>query len=145
MTSEAKTSAGAPPPLQTRRKWPRIAALAAVLVPILVVLCFFALTFIGVTSFVNTGGNARARGTVAALSVIKGQARAYHLEHSSYPPALNVLITAKYLESGPLLDGWGRPLNYAVNAPGSLQPFVLFSSGPDGIPGTTDDIPASWP
>jgi prepilin-type N-terminal cleavage/methylation domain-containing protein len=42
----------------------------------------------------------------------------------------NALLTVK--------DGWGSELNYA--SPPPYQSYKLWSNGPDGIPGTADDI-----
>ena len=40
-------------------------------------------------------------------------------------------------------DGWGRDLNYAVSGAGAS--FRIWSSGPDGLSGTADDVEVSKP
>ncbi len=119
--------------------------MVAVLILVLVLAVFFAFILFGAVILIGTGGESKVRNTMATLVVIKGQARSYQLVHSACPPTLNALVSQKYLEPSLLIDGWGWPLNYSVNPPGSAQPFTLFSSGPDGAPLTPDDIPVPWP
>jgi general secretion pathway protein G len=41
------------------------------------------------------------------------------------------------------LDAWGQPYNYRYPGTHNKSGYDLFSSGPDKIPGTTDDI-GNW-
>lgn len=86
------------------------------------------------------GDRAKKKATEATLNVLKGQLRAYHLEHSSYPPDLRTLITAKFIEDGGLKDGWNRDLIYDPRGRDTDHPFVLGSPGANGTPGDADDI-----
>ena len=44
-----------------------------------------------------------------------------------------------YLKTGLKSDPWGHDYNYAFD-PNQPRKYTLFSSGPDGQPGTADDI-----
>ncbi|CAG1006021.1 Type II secretion system protein G [Phycisphaerales bacterium] len=86
------------------------------------------------------GTRAKKKATEATLTVLKGQLQAYHLEHSSYPPDLRTLITAKFIEDGSLRDGWNRDLIFDPRGRDADHPFVLGSAGENGTPGDADDI-----
>ncbi len=76
----------------------------------------------------------------------------YHLHLGAYPTSLDDLLNAPdeeagakwrgpYVEdAGTLKDAWGRPLRY--KSPGVKNPgqYDLWSTGPDGVDGTADDI-----
>lgn len=86
------------------------------------------------------GDKAKQKATMATLTVIKGQLRAYHLEYSAYPPDLRTLITTKFIEDGNLKDGWSRDLIYDPRGRDTDHPFILGSPGANGSPGDSDDI-----
>jgi hypothetical protein len=50
---------------------------------------------------------------------------------------LAILVTMSIVDEKALTDPWGRPYQYDPNA----APMV-FSLGPDGLPGTADDVKA---
>lgn len=56
------------------------------------------------------------------------------------------LVAARLLERAPV-DPWGNPYRYRLeSADGGNQRPAVISLGPDGEPGTSDDIPErSWP
>lgn len=71
--------------------------------------------------------------------------RLYKLDNKQYPmqaEGLRVLTVSEkpYLDRLPV-DPWGRPYQY-LN-PGKRGEIEVFSSGPDGLAGTADDI-GSW-
>jgi general secretion pathway protein G len=91
----------------------------------------------------NLGGaSARAKISVSksSLNTIKGALTSYNIQHSSYPPSLQLLITAKFLEDKKLSDAWGREWIYDPRGRSREQPYLLGSGGEDGIPGNEDDI-----
>ena len=88
------------------------------------------------------GASSRAKIQVSksSLSTIKGALSSYNIQHSSYPPALQTLIAAKFLEDKKLSDAWGREWLYDPRGRNRDQPYLLGSGGEDGIPGNEDDI-----
>jgi general secretion pathway protein G len=82
----------------------------------------------------------------ADLSNLQVALMAFQIDNGRYPTTaegLNVLAQPPnglhpYVEKAPV-DWWGNP--YFYRCPGSTgKPYDLFSCGPDGIPGTADDI-----
>ncbi len=80
----------------------------------------------------------------------------YEATTNSYPPDLQALFTRPRKMpdpnkwSGPYLndaipnDPWGNPYHYVVGGPhNGPNSFDLWSSGPDGVSGTKDDI-GNW-
>lgn len=49
----------------------------------------------------------------------------------------------QWLDEDDLLDPWGEPYQYRVPAKRSLEPYDVFSKGPDKQEGTDDDI-GNW-
>lgn len=79
----------------------------------------------------------------------------YSIDHNSFPTTaegLDVLIRrpdrndsswkGPYLEQQPK-DAWGRSFVYTCPGRHNQDGFDLVSSGPDGIPGNTDDV-SNW-
>lgn len=88
----------------------------------------------------GAGARAKIKVTKASLATIKNQLNSYNLEHSGYPPTLQTLVTAKYLEDKKLKDAWQRDFIYDPRGRSQSQPFILGSPGEDGQPGNEDDI-----
>lgn len=63
------------------------------------------------------------------MEQLKNTIDIHFAEHSSYPLQLNTVV-----ERGE--DQWGRPYEYRLTPEG----FILFSTGPDGVEGTGDDV-----
>ncbi|MCL5024562.1 MAG: DUF4388 domain-containing protein [Nitrospirae bacterium] len=81
----------------------------------------------GIASFL--GGNAEKRSrTVKEIEALRFMAEASLYKNGSYPADLGRIGAGR--------DAWGRPFLYRIenNAP------VIFSAGPDGKAGTSDDI-----
>ncbi len=86
----------------------------------------------------NVEKTARAR---AELESIATALEAYRREHGSYVEAkseakLVDLLNPRYLARVIRVDPWHQPYEYE----GARTSFVLRSSGPDGKPGTSDDV-----
>lgn len=83
----------------------------------------------------------KALRTTADLRTIATALEAYRRENGSYAPAdsgsaLIDHLSPKYLESIVRIDAWSHELNYK----GASGGYRLASLGPDGKPGTDDDI-----
>ncbi|OGQ49041.1 MAG: hypothetical protein A3I09_00465 [Deltaproteobacteria bacterium RIFCSPLOWO2_02_FULL_47_10] len=64
----------------------------------------------------------------------------YQMDHNKIPSGGDGLavLEGEYMESVPN-DGWGQPFHYESPGP-SGKAFDIVSDGPDGTPGTDDDI-----
>lgn len=90
---------------------------------------------------VGGGNRARVRATEASLTTIKTALIDYQLgESGSYPPDLRTLVTTKRLDDKALTDAWKNAFQYDPKGRDAEHGFYLFSTGPDGKPGTEDDI-----
>lgn len=88
----------------------------------------------------GAGSRAKIKTTKAALEVVASQLKSYHLEYSAYPPTLDILVTAKFLDASKALkDAWDSPFVYEPRPHGTEQ-FTLVSTGEDKQVGTEDDI-----
>lgn len=107
----------------------------------LVIAIIGVLTAVVAFSLGGLGGRAKTRATEASLTTIQTSIKSYHLEYSSYPPDLLTLVSAKYLDRDkPLNDGWSKPFYYDSRGRSKEQPYVLMSSGEDGVSGNDDDV-----
>lgn len=80
--------------------------------------------------FVSTQQLVDIKGLRAAGNIeeLRFKIEAYRLEHSAYPPTLDLISQAG--------DPWGRPYIYSVTD----RSFYLASAGADGKEGTPDDL-----
>ena len=80
----------------------------------------------------------RNQATKTVLSVVAREVDAHRARATprEYPETLQVLVEAKRIRDTQLVDPWGNALVYQVDVPS----YELCSNGPDGTPGTTDDI-----
>lgn len=107
----------------------------------LVIAIIGVLTAVVALNLGGLGGRAKTRATEASLTTIQTSIKAYHLEYSAYPPDLQTLITTKFLDRDkPLNDGWQKAFFYDPRGRSKDQPYVLMSSGEDGVSGNEDDI-----
>ncbi len=65
---------------------------------------------------------------VSEIERLKTQVDIYNITNGRYPEHINTITTKK--------DAWGKPFIYRLTE----NNFKIFSSGPDGIEGTEDDI-----
>lgn len=119
---------------------------------VLVILVILAGVIVGNLGGAQAKANARAaRVTVGSLEQAVNM---YHLDLNNYPASLEALVQAPgdlpnpakwggpYLEKGLPVDPWDQPFNYSF--PGQRSPkFDIWSSGPDGVSGSEDDI-GNW-
>ncbi len=81
------------------------------------------------------------------IAVLSTQVDLYALDNNdSYPNTLEDLMTGKrtYLrELRP--DPWGNPYNFEPPTDILKANYKIFSSGPDGIPNTDDDVTSTSP
>ncbi len=93
-------------------------------------------------SVAGAGARAKAQVTRASLSTIKGAISAYNITFSTYPTTLQTLVVVKppFLDDKKLQDGWSREFMYSPQGRSREQPYLLGSSGDDGIAGNEDDI-----
>ncbi len=81
------------------------------------------------------------------IAVLSTQVDLYALDNNdTYPNTLEDLMTGKrtYLrELRP--DPWGNPYNFVPPTDILKANYQIFSSGPDGIPNTDDDVTSSSP
>jgi len=124
------------------------------LVELLLVLTILAiLAAIVLPKMTGTGERARKDATRAQISAFKTALDLFEVDNGHYPKGkdgLNGLVVQprdaqnwhQYLDAIPK-DPWGNP--YIYECPGKHMPnsFDISSSGPDGRPGTEDDI-TNW-
>ena len=114
---------------------------------LLVLVIIAALAAIVVPNLAGKGQKAKIETTKASLSAIQNAIKMFEVENSRFPTTEEgvALLTEQPADS-PLLEkkhlnaAWGNPWIYRY--PGTVNPkgFDIFSSGPDGRPGTEDDI-----
>lgn len=104
----------------------------------LVIVILGVLMSVVAVNVVSQGEKAKIGATKTTMDTIQAQLNAYHLEHSAYPPDLELLKQGFLSESKPIQDGWKRKFLY--QAPGrNERPYDLMSSGGD-VADLTDDI-----
>ena len=90
-------------------------------------LCISLILSVSVTAF-SKGGLSKEFKAGGMLDKIRFTIETYKLEHSSYPPSLDIISNER--------DPWGHPFIYRV----SDDSYFLASAGADGKEGTGDDI-----
>lgn len=98
---------------------------------------------IAVASFnlLGQGEKAKTRATQTTMATIRTAIDQYNLDNSAFPPDLATLQSAKLLDANkPLKDGWNRDLVYDPRGRSKEQPYILGSTGSDGMAGTEDDL-----
>ncbi|WP_338519339.1 type II secretion system major pseudopilin GspG [Alteromonas gracilis] len=105
---------------------------------------------------IGSGEEAKRQKAAVDIQTLKGALQMYKLRNNRYPSTeqgLEALVSAPTIEPIPRNypeggyidrlpeDPWGNP--YALISPGELSAIDIFSNGPDGEPGTDDDI-GNW-
>lgn len=105
---------------------------------------------------IGSGEDAKRQKAAVDIQTLKGALQMYKLRNNRYPTTeqgLEALVSAPTIEPIPRNypeggyidrlpeDPWGTP--YALISPGELGAIDIFSNGPDGEPGTDDDI-GNW-
>jgi general secretion pathway protein G len=135
------------PPVMSRRRH------GFTLVEILVVVVIIAiLAAVIVPNVLSRIGEAKISASISDITTFNNALDNYKLDCGDYPNDLNGLVTktdapgwhGSYLKNSTTvpLDPWGHP--YLYKKPGDNgRDYDIMSAGPDGQPGTADDI-KSW-
>ncbi len=83
---------------------------------------------------------AKVKTTQLAMQQVAQAVTEYQMDHNKIPSGSDGLsaLEGEYIDPVPN-DGWGNPFHYEVPGPGG-KPFDVVSDGPDGTPGSEDDI-----
>jgi general secretion pathway protein G len=105
---------------------------------------------------IGSGPSAHARVTAAQADIkdgIKSAIDQFKLDNGNYPKSLQDLVQqpadaknwhGPYLDPPKLpVDPWGNKFFYEYPGKHNTNSYDLFSAGPDGKPGTDDDI-GNW-
>lgn len=133
----------------------RAGARGFTLIELLVVIIILAiLAAVVIPNVINRTGDARLAKAASDVSTIDSQLDVYKLDNGEYPTSdqgLQALVTnvanspkwgGPYLKSGLPNDPWGHPYLYKYPGEHGTE-YDVFSAGPDGQPGTADDI-GNW-
>jgi general secretion pathway protein G len=111
------------------------------LIEILIVITILGLvmTLVG-SRVVKQFGKAKIKTTQLAMQQLSQAVTEYQMDNNKIPAGSDGLavLGGEYMESVPN-DGWGNPFHYEVPGEGG-RPFDITSDGPDGTPGTEDDL-----
>jgi len=102
----------------------------------IVILLFFGLVIFKSCSIPDGGQRYRVE-TIQKMEVIITGLEKYFSQSNQYPASLSIVCPPKLDSTAdPLQDSWGQQFEYELKQNG----FLLLSAGPDGQPGTSDDI-----
>jgi general secretion pathway protein G len=100
-------------------------------------------TFV-VTNLSGTLANTKINLTQTQIVQLGASVQQYELDHGELPNSIKDLVNpgggrAPYIKKGKDIDEWKNPFIYKRTSGGD-QPFVIYSSGPDGTKNTSDDV-----
>jgi general secretion pathway protein G len=119
---------------------------------LLVVVIIGILAAIVVPKLTGRSEDARIGAAQADIKSISTALSMYEGDNGRYPPSLEALLIrptnpeppkwkGPYLDTREVpRDPWGHPYFYIYPSAGNPNNYDLFSAGPDGQPGTADDI-----
>ena len=119
---------------------------------LLVVVIIGILAAIVVPKLTGKSDDARFGAAQADIKSISTALSMYEVDNGRYPPTLEALLIrptnpeppkwkGPYLEIREIpKDPWGHEYLYLFPSPGGANSYELFSAGPDGQPGTADDV-----
>lgn len=117
---------------------------------LLVVVIIGILAAIVVPKLAGRSEDARISAAKGDLATFRTALSAYEVDSGKYPTELNALIVkpgdaknwkGPYIDRGEIpMDPWGKPYVYLFPGTRNEKSFDLVSAGPDGQPGTEDDI-----
>jgi general secretion pathway protein G len=76
------------------------------------------------------------------LVMVRGAVETYLATQSALPTTLRTLVDSGSLADNSFQDEWRRDFQFGPQPNNPKRPFVLWSMGADGQPGTEDDIDA---
>lgn len=128
-------------PFNTRR---RRRAGFTLLEMMLVMLLIGGLTAIVVAiNFIGKAEQARIDLTITKMRTLQNELQSYNFRTGSFPTSddgLDALVNAAGVQNSMIIDEWGNPFAYYAPTGDPARPYDLISDGPDGEPGTEDDI-----
>lgn len=77
--------------------------------------------------------------TIRRVDILFKAAVEFQRTHGRYPSSIEELIAKSHVDTGKIVDGWGRKIIYQPVL-GCNGEFECRSLGPDGLIFTTDDI-----
>ncbi len=83
----------------------------------------------------------KAASAAAEVKALQQVIQGYKAHHGAFPTAEQGIQALKLPVE--LKDPWGNPFHYRLAGTRSKDGFEVFSAGPDGKPGTNDDI-GNW-
>jgi len=84
------------------------------------------------------GDAAKRKASIASMHQVEAMITQYQMEYNALPTSLDLLVP-KYTPKKPT-DGWKREIHYVPGTAGGAHPYQLFSTGPSGEVGGTDNI-----
>lgn len=105
----------------------------------LLIAAFFRATILGLLAIAVSAAGMEHVDANLELARLKTEIRRYQRRHGALPPTLGAIPR---LGREARLDPWDREYRYTVGSDG--RSYSLSSDGPDGLPGTEDDIRLPW-
>jgi general secretion pathway protein G len=116
---------------------PRGMTLIEILVVIAIIGIVATVVAVGVIGYLK---DAKVMTTKTLVDNVAKGATTYAITHHRLPKDLNELVDAKYIKKNQTRDPWDNDLDYNEGSGSDIDDFTLCSSGPDGSPGSDDDI-----
>jgi len=92
---------------------------------------------VGVVGFMR---DAKVKSAQTLVDNVGKAAASYAVTHRRLPKDLGELVDKKYIKKNQLKDPWDNDLEYQAGNSGGIDDFTLCSAGPDGSPGSEDDV-----
>ncbi len=140
------------PSSRTRRRRAGFTLVEVLLVMVILVV----IAGLAVRNYAGAQRKANMNAAKAMVQQLASLAEQYHIDCRQYPPSLEALIQpppdlpdpskwgGPYLQKPTIpLDPWDRPYLYMFPSQHGIDGPDIFSAGPDGQPGTDDDI-GNW-
>ena len=95
---------------------------------------------VGVVGYMR---EAKVETTKTLVDNVAKAAASYAVTKRRLPKELSELVEQKYIKKNQTKDPWDNELEYQPGNSGGIDDFTLCSAGPDGSPGSDDDICAN--
>ncbi len=119
---------------------PRGMTLIEILVVIAIIGIVATVVAVGVVGYLK---DAKIETTKTLVDNVAKSCASYAVTHRGLPRDLDELVERKYIKKNQTVDPWQNDLEYSAGSSGQIDDFELCSSGPDGTPGSEDDICAN--